>query len=279
MIQRVQVTIRFCWALLLDVTRKDIASLAAVVCFYGLFSMFPLLLLILYSLSFLAPNDLVEHALVQSVRPFFPALPDAKKFIADNITRLAGLGAKVTLFSLFSLLWSATSAFIALQQALDVIFEVKIPRSYFSRRMVGFAMFALLLLVMMVTSIALAMFPATFSHSAFWRISIFHHLPYLSITNFLFPFVLFVTCVLLYRMLPTHNAPLRPLLIGAFVATVLLDIARQMFVWYAESFVRYEMVYGTLAILMIIVLWMYVASTLALFGAAVSHQWMVQFES
>lgn len=264
--------LRFSYDLAMDLVQKDLASLAATMCFYAFFSLFPLLLLLMYALSFLAPNATVERVLLLAVRPYFPALPEAKTFITDNITRLAGMGGKVSVLSALTLLWSATSAFIAVQQALDIIFEVKIPRSYIARRFISFGMVVLLVVITLLSSFVVALYPLWSQHGfalPSW-VPIFPVLNHLS--QVFFPVSLFFTCLLLYHILPSNVSPSRNLLIGAFIASLLLDIARQVFVWYAIHLVRYELIYGTLAVVMLILLWMYVASILVLLGAAVAHR-------
>src|SRR5579875_1617708 len=133
---------QFIWSLVLSIMKHDIASLAAMISFYALFSMFPLIVLIIYGASVFIPHYHIEKLLLDALSPYYPALPEAKKFIGFYVAHLAATGAKVGVVSAVTLIWSATSGFIAVQQAMDVIWDIHIheQRSFLSRRLIAFSM-------------------------------------------------------------------------------------------------------------------------------------------
>ena len=260
----------FVWRLTVSVMKHDIASLAATIAFYAFFSLFPLLLLILYATSRMLPDSNIEQFLLALVRPYFPALPEAKRLIADNLAHLSSVGAKIGVVSAVILTWSAGSGFLAVQQAMDVIWESPRQRSFVVRRLIAFISLVVLLLLTLLSSIVMAVYP------------MMHHLPWVptqvwnwlavahGVSRILFPLSLFLGCLIFYRFLPSITPPWWVLVPGALVATVALDKGRQMFVWYAGHLVTYQMIYGGLAAVMLLVLWMYIASIVMLFGAEVS---------
>jgi membrane protein len=248
---------RFLWRLSTGIVRHDIASLAAMIAFYALFSLFPLILLIVYAVSVFLPHIHIEQ-LLNLIRPYFPALPESKDLIDANILQLSEGGAKVGLLSAVTLTWSATSGFIAVQ------------RSYLTRRLISFAMLAVLLILTMGSSIVMAIYPfvervATIHPKVFFWIRWLHGL-----SRIIFPFSLFFGCLVFYRFLPSRKTNWSVLIPGALIATIALDKGREMFVWYAGHLVRYQLIYGGLAAVMLLVLWMYLGSIIMLFGAEVS---------
>ncbi|MCF8566122.1 YihY/virulence factor BrkB family protein [Alicyclobacillus tolerans] len=261
---------QFLWRLTLAVVRHDIATLAAVIAFYAAFSLFPLVILVVYATSFLPMNANVEKALLLILRPYFPAVPQAREFIALSISRLAQVGSKVSLVSAVTLTWSATSGFIAVQQALDVIWESQ-ERSFVARRIMAFGMLFVLFLFMVVSALVMAFYPV-FSTRILVHARLFHWVTHIyGVSRIIFPASLFLGSLVLYRLFPSKTAPFEFLIPGALVTTVALDAGRELFVWYATHLIHTQvMIYGSLALTMLLVLWMYIASIVMLFGAEVS---------
>lgn len=266
--------VNYVWRLVEATVRHDILTWAAVIAFYGLFSLFPLLMLMLYVAALLLPGTDMEHMLVLIVKPYFPALDSAQNFITSNINHLAEAGPKVGIVSLITLVWSAGSAFIALQQALDVIWNVHRQRSYFGRRIMAFGMLLVLLLITLGSAIFMGLYSTTTSPSSgfpLWVSVWLHHMQWLhGASRVLFPGSLFLGCIVIYRYMPTKTAPWSYLFPGALVAAVSLDLGRQLFVWYAGHMVTYQILYGGVFTVMLVILWMYIGATMMLFGAEIS---------
>lgn len=261
------------WRLIRSTIADDILTWAAVIAFYGLFSLFPLLMLMLYVAALLLPGSHTEQLLVLFVKPYFPGLDDAQRFITGNIARLAQSGAKVGILSLLTLAWSASSAFISLQQAMDVIWNVREQRSYLSRRLIAFGMLLVMLLVTLGSAIVMAMYSTTVASGGVTGVfgTFIHHLGWLKGTSrILFPASLFIGCLVVYRYMPTRTTSWTYLLPGALVAAGALDLGRQLFVWYAGHMVTYQVLYGGLFAVMLVILWMYIGGTMMLFGAEIS---------
>lgn len=260
------------WKLTQNVVNHDIASLAATISFYVFFSLFPLLILIIYALSVLVPGTQTELVLQHLVSPYFPALPDARDFITENITRLAVIGGKVGWLSALTLTWSATSGFIAIQQAMDVIFETP-QRHFVTRRIIAFGMLIILLILTLVSALVTAFYPEV-KTSLLFHLAFFAHWAILAhgLSRVIFPASIFIGLLVLYRYFPsqTKGVPWTFLFPGALVATLTLDLGREMFVWYAGHLVRYQLIYGGLAAVMLLFLWIYIGGIFILFGAEVS---------
>lgn len=267
-----QFTWKFIWQLIMRIIKHDIASLAAVISFYAFFSLFPLLILVIYGVTLLLPGTQTEQLIVRLIEPYFPGLPAAKEFMQVNIERLSALGAKVGWVSAITLTWSATSGFIAVQQALDVIWE-SAQRSFVTRRVIAFGMLMVLLLFALGSALMTTLYPWVKEGVAVHLPRFIHILSYLhGLSKIIFPSSLFLVFLVLYRYLPssTREAPWAFLIPGALVATITVDAGRILFVWYANHLVRYQMIYGTLAVAMLLVLWTYIAGMFMLFGAEVS---------
>lgn len=268
--QRVRTIGLFVKGLGVQVFKHDIASLSAKICFYAIFSMFPLLILVIYGTSLIVPNEPVVKLLLQVVQPYYPDVPNATQFIERNLNHLETVGARVSIVSGAMLIWSATSAFIAVQQSLDEIFEIEEQRSFVARRIVAFSMLFMLVTVAVICSIALTVYPILASHGSFGPVFLTWVSRLHGLTRILYPLSLFVTCFVFYRFLPSRRVDINSVILGSLVTTILLDLARTLFVIYASHLVTYQFIYGSLTVVILLVLWMYVALIILLFGAEIA---------
>src|SRR5579875_1931325 len=267
---RVRVFGDFLTQLLVNVFRHDIASLAAQISFYAIFSLFPLLILMIFGASLAVPHQPVVKLLVEALKPYYPDVSNANHFLQDNIEKLGTVEARAGFVSLITLAWSATSAFIAVQQALDSIFEVTAQRSFLARRIVAAIMLCLLIALAVICSIALAIFPMVHLHVSASSFLAAWVSRLRGITRILYPLSLFVTSFVVYRYLPSRRVDVNSVILGALASTILLDLARTLFVVYASHLVTYHFIYGSLTVVILLVLWMYIALIILLFGAEVA---------
>jgi membrane protein len=74
----------------------------------------------------------------------------------------------------------------------------------------------------------------------------------------------------LYRFLPNARVRFRSAALGALVAGILVQAARPLFTGYVMHVVRYDRIYGSLSVIPMFLLWVWLLWLLVLFGAEVS---------
>ena len=100
--------------------RHGCASLAASLAFFSLLSLFPLVFLLLYSISFLVSQEgLGEQFLLSFLKGFLPSLGDD---LATELHRIGGLES-VRWVVFLSCGWFGALVFYELDYALNVVFE------------------------------------------------------------------------------------------------------------------------------------------------------------
>ena len=135
-------------------------------------------------------------------------------------------------------------------------------------------MFALLLLVTIYLSMAVLLTGNWFFH----LLEQYLHLPNLiqewQWLRFilLFAFVL-LFILLLYRVSAPIGKPRPPVLTGAVLAAVALVAASVLFSWFIGLSSRYSMVYGSLASVIIMLVWLYLCGNILILGNVFNCVW------
>ena len=247
-----------------DFLRDDCTSMAAGIAYYALFSIFPLLLGLIALLGLLLEPTQVQKRLLEMTSQVFPASAD---LVSQNIDAVVAARGAIGLFSILGLFWSASAIFAAIRKSLNRAWNVERDRPFLKQKLIEFSMAAgvgvLFLLSVTITAVfgvAWQLLPPQVSmlkESGLWRLAA-------GLLPLVFSFMLFA---MVYRFVPNVTLTWGDVWPGAALAAVLFETAKNLFIWYLASFANYALVYGSLATVIVFLLWTYISALILLAGA------------
>jgi membrane protein len=239
---------------------------SASMAYYTLFSIFPMLLVLIAVGSFFVDRDVVQNQLLNALQG---VIPGVEEVIIGNIEQVLQLRGAVTIFALISLTWSATSIFNIMVKNINRAFPKASVPDFFKGHLMGFFMILFLIILMLLSfgvSTLSGLIPAIkipfndmYLHETFvWQIGAF-------LVPIGFNFLMFWA---LYYWVPTVKVNRKAAILGGLVAAVTWELLNNVFTWYLSSGLsQYQLVYGSVWRIVAFLFWIYLTATIMLLGA------------
>lgn len=246
---------------------QQLPTFAAAISFQTFVSLFPLIGFVTAIAAFLVePDVLVQFVADQSG----DLAPGAEDFLESTLPSMAAVRESVGVISLIALLWTGSNLFGALRRGLDAATGATRRRTFVQGRALDLAttMATGVLLGVSVTVTAVLTF--LLQSELLGGGSPFAWLGWLlRWLGVLLP-ILFATGVfgLMYHLVPAERLAWRPALAGGLVGAVGFEIGKNAFVWYTANFGSFNAIYGPIATVVLLLIWIYFSSMIFLAGAA-----------
>ena len=244
--------------------------LAGSVAYYTLLSVVPMIGLMMIVLSQVQdPQDLID-ALTHYLVLFTPAQSQA---LVDQVMAFLQSWKVSGIIGLLILLFFSSLAFTVLENAMSVIFfhRVAIKRRHFMvSAIIPYCYILLLALGLLMVSLLSSSLHALDSRS----LTLMGHEWQLRGAESVLIYLLGIIGEVLllsslYLVMPVGRLALRHALIGGITATLLWEVSRHILVWYFSTLSLVNVIYGTFATAIIILLSLEIAAIIVLLGAQV----------
>lgn len=245
---------------------------AAAISLYAILSFIPLLILTLLAAGrFLGANPDIQRDLLEGFRRVTPYLSES---ILQQLGAVEQKAQILGWVGFFTLVWFSSMIFTAMETALDMIFRAKSHRSYLVSKLLSFAMIPLGWVVGIVsfglswvTSLGAELSAAAGAGGVYDPLK-------QVLFQYLIPFVLVVLYLtVLYKLIPSTRVPLGTALAGSAVFALLMEPAKQLFTWYVTHTTRYQVIFGSLDTLVILLVWVFYLAVLFLLCAELMASW------
>ncbi|MDY4595288.1 MAG: virulence factor BrkB family protein [[Pasteurella] aerogenes] len=227
----------------------------------------------------IVPLIMVVFSIFSAFPVFNEVTGELKQFIFTNFAPSAGdmVGEYIDQFVNNSKQMSAVGIVSLIIVALMLINSIdrtlnSIWRDNSSRPMIfSFAIYWLILTlgpVIIATGIGISSYVTSFARSlADNELSLPFGVQLLSFIPFLLTWFIFTV---LYMVVPNKKVSIKHSAAGALIAAVFFTLGKQAFTWYITTFPSYQLIYGAMATLPIMLLWIQLSWTVVLLGAQLS---------
>ncbi len=251
--------------------RQGCPSLAAALAFFSLLSLFPLVFLLLYGISFLVSQTIIgEQFILSFLKGFLPSLGER---LAEELHRISVLEG-VRWLVLLSFFWFGGLVFYELDYALNVVFESTQKRHPLISTAISIALLSstgLLLFLSYVATQTIAFLTAY--APKLWGLDLVALAAHDVHLTYTLPFSLaFLTVSLLYRLVPRRRPRWSHAMAGALTFGLLWVLAKLLFVSYSDYATVYARLYGSLLEVVLLLLWVYYSAGLLLFGGIIARK-------
>lgn len=246
------------------VTGNDLTH-AAAIAYYALLSLFPFLLLVISILGSITADEADREAVLGFVLRYFPTQLD---FVTGQLEALRRTRLQLGIGGALALIWASLGVFAAVTNAVNEAWGVEKQRSFLKHRMVSFlmlvtggGMLAVALLLVSAVEVASASWFGVMLARFVWLQSL------QSLTLRYSATILLILAVgLLFYFIPNAKTRFRDVWVGAVLTGALWRAAFAGFSWYIVRAGSLNLIHGSIAAVVVFLLWVYVSSVILMYG-------------
>jgi membrane protein len=253
------------WRGFIGFYNSDNLTYAASIAYYALLSLFPFFLLAFALLGTATADDHDRAAVFSFVLRYFPS---QFGFISRQLDEFRTNSLGIGVAGMIALVWGALGFFGAISTAVNYAWGVEHQRSYWKHKLFSFLM---LLVAGCLLLVALLLVSASQMVAASWFAGILDRFPGLSALRSLTvrnaTTLLFILVVgFVYYFVPNAKVRFRDVWVGALVTGFLWKGALEGFSWYIGDMRRFSRVNGSIAAVVVFLVWVYVQAVILLYG-------------
>ena len=249
----------------------DGMELAGYLTFLGILAIFPFLVFLISLAGFVGELEkggqfvalLTTYMPKDFIQSFSPRIEEIVSGPPQGLMTLAIVGT----------LWTSSSAVEGLRMVLNRAHNVSTPPSYLWRRAISILQLIMLSILIIIAMLFMTVIPVIWSwvERRFGLVGLLA--PGFTYLRYAFSFITFFGAVATsYYILPNIRQRWKVVAPGAVLVVILWMIAAEVFGFYLSIFNQLDLVYGSLASLIVSMLFFYILAVIYIAGAEFNHQ-------
>jgi len=265
----IRLTAQAIWRGLTGVYNSDDLTFASSIAYYALLSLFPFCLLALSIVALVTDSQTDRDAVLGFVFRYFPRQFD---FVDVQLEALQRAQLRLGVAGSVLMVWAAMGVFGAVTSAVNHAWGVEKQPSYFKHKLISFVMLVVAGLLLMLGLLTVSAMNVA---EARWFSGVIGGMPRLLVLQgFAVRWattVLFILVVgLVFYFVPNAKVRFRDVWVGAVLTGLLWRGALALFSSYVRDLSRFNMLHGSIATVVVFLLWIYVSAVILLYGAEVT---------
>ncbi len=260
---------RALWRGVVRFYNSDDLTHASSIAYYALLSLFPFFLVAFSVLGSVSAGAGERTAILDFVFRYFPR---QLEFVAAQLDALAQSRVQLGVVGSVLIVWAAMGVFGAVTSGVNYAWGVPQSHGFFKHKAVSFLMLVAAGILLMI---ALLLVSAVQVARASWFAAVPASVPGLKVLQGLVfryaSLVLFVVVVgLIFYFVTNTKVRFRDVWVGAVVTGLLWHGALAGFSWYVRDLSHYRVIHGSIAAVVVFLIWVYFSSAILLLGAEIS---------
>jgi len=248
---------RFLAILWQHINHDRLTTSAASLAYTSILALVPLITVIFSLLSAFPIFNEASQSLRQLV--YENLAPAASDTIQEYLDQFIANTNRMTVFGIVGLVVTSLLLISSIDSALNFIWRTKRRRS-FTYKLTMYWTVLTLGPILIGASIAIS----SYIFSTKW-------LSDTTVSHLFIGFLPFIISIigfwLLYCIVPTEPVPTKESIAGAIIAAILFELGKKIFTLYVTSFPTYQLIYGVLSSIPLLLIWIYFSWCIILFGA------------
>jgi len=265
----VRLTLLAVWRGGLGFVHSNNLTFASSIAYYSLLSLFPFFLLIFSILGSVTTDPHDRAVILDFILRYFPRQFD---FVTSQLASMQEARVRLGVAGSCLLIWAAMGVFSAITSAVNYAWGVEKTPSYLRHKLISFFMLVAASLLLLT---GLLLVSAVNVAEARWFAGVAVHLPQLaplhhfavrSASTVVFIFVV----GLIFYFVPNAKVRFRDVWVGAVLTGLLWRGALFGFSWYVRDMSRFNHIHGSIAAVVVFLVWIYTSAVLLLYGVEVT---------
>jgi membrane protein len=266
----IRLTLLAIWRGVVGVYQSNDLTFASSIAYYALLSLFPFFLLMLSIIGSATSNPNDRAAVLDFVLRYFPR---QFEFVTTQLASMQEARIKLGVAGSLLMIWASMGVFGAITSAVNHAWGVDKTPSYLKHKLISFTMLvaaSLLLLVGLLLVSTINLFEARWfsvvaAHSP-KILTVLHHFAVRWAST-----AVFIAVVgLIFYFVPNAKVRFRDVWVGAVVTGLLWRGALLGFSWYVRDLSRFSHIHGSIAAVVVFLIWIYISAVLLLYGVEVT---------
>lgn len=247
--------------------KNNLVPLATELTYRLIFACFPFIIFLMSLIGYFNINSAFVLDTFSTVLP-----DDTMKVLSVFVHEVVDVrNSGILSVSLIISLYSASSGFNAIIRGINTAYDQKETRSF-----IRIGLISIFLVIILAFSIILSILLLVFGDSIYETlIGFLNHNPWLEFLfglagNLITMLVLLFAIIFIYKLGSCKKLTVYDVMPGALITLIVWLLASKAFNVYINNFARYSMIYGSIASIIIMMLWLNLISIIILVGAEIN---------
>ncbi|MGO1882220.1 MAG: YihY/virulence factor BrkB family protein, partial [Staphylococcus equorum] len=252
--------------------KDDASGLSAQLSYYFMLSLFPMLLFLLSIVPVIGvEQSTIRDMIKEHVPPDYAG--QVSSIIGDIMSNASG---SILSVGLILALWSASNGMTAIMNSFNVAYDVEDSRNFIVSKLFS-VLFTLAMIIVLPIALILPTFGEQIGSLLFGPLGLGDQIKWIfNLVRVVLPLIIiFIAFMVLYTLAPNVKIKMKSVIPGAIFATIVFLGGSFLFGIYISNFANYSKTYGSIAGIIILMLWLYITGFIIIIGAeinAIIHQ-------